>query len=220
MEEPVYTMLLIMAIFLALKLFFLLLNLVMWLLLGLSFFFFRIILFSWIDFDFDAMLLWFFKCFWIGCRGFVRFVNVRDGKGATPLHLASRQRRPECVHILLDSGALVCASTGRYGYWSLKILWLIEITWILCILLFCVLKNCYLKFCSYPGSTPLHLAARGGSLDCIRELLAWGADRIQRDSSGYGLVLDLLTYLNIVHLHLCGLLVCIWTISVNVLKLL
>lgn len=48
--------------------------------------------------------------------GFVRFVNVRDGKGATPLHLASRQRRPECVHILLDSGALVCASTGRYGY--------------------------------------------------------------------------------------------------------
>lgn len=38
---------------------------------------------------------------------------------------------------------------------------------------------------SCPGSTPLHLAARGGSIDCIRELLAWGADRLQRDSSGY-----------------------------------
>lgn len=37
----------------------------------------------------------------------------------------------------------------------------------------------------FPGSTPLHLAARGGSLDCIRELLAWGADRLQRDASGY-----------------------------------
>ncbi|PWA61368.1 ring zinc finger protein [Artemisia annua] len=47
--------------------------------------------------------------------GFSRFVNIRDGKGATPLHLAARQRRPECVHILLDSGALVCASTGGYG---------------------------------------------------------------------------------------------------------
>ncbi|XP_024981467.1 putative E3 ubiquitin-protein ligase XBAT31 [Cynara cardunculus var. scolymus] len=47
--------------------------------------------------------------------GFSRFVNIRDGKGATPLHLASRQRRPECVHILLDNGALVCASTGGYG---------------------------------------------------------------------------------------------------------
>lgn len=47
--------------------------------------------------------------------GFARFVNVRDGHGATPLHLAARQRRPNCVHILLDSGALVCASTGRYG---------------------------------------------------------------------------------------------------------
>ncbi|KAK1384967.1 hypothetical protein POM88_022702 [Heracleum sosnowskyi] len=37
---------------------------------------------------------------------------------------------------------------------------------------------------SFPGSTPLHLAARGGSMDFIRELLAWGADRHQRDSSG------------------------------------
>lgn len=48
-------------------------------------------------------------------RGYARFVNVRDGKGATPLHLAARQRRSECVHILLDNGALVCASTGGYG---------------------------------------------------------------------------------------------------------
>lgn len=48
--------------------------------------------------------------------GFARFVNIRDGKGATPLHLAARQRRPDCVHILLDSGALVCASTGGYSF--------------------------------------------------------------------------------------------------------
>ncbi|KAE8666691.1 putative E3 ubiquitin-protein ligase XBAT31 [Hibiscus syriacus] len=46
--------------------------------------------------------------------GYARFVNIRDAKGATPLHLATRQRRPECVHILLDNGALVCASTGGY----------------------------------------------------------------------------------------------------------
>lgn len=48
--------------------------------------------------------------------GYSRFVNIRDGKGATPLHLAARQRRPECVHMLLDNGALVCASTGNYGF--------------------------------------------------------------------------------------------------------
>ncbi|GFZ10997.1 hypothetical protein Acr_22g0003950 [Actinidia rufa] len=48
--------------------------------------------------------------------GFARFVNIRDKSGATPLHLAARQGRPECVHILLDSGALVSASTGGYGY--------------------------------------------------------------------------------------------------------
>ncbi|XP_072983338.1 E3 ubiquitin-protein ligase XB3-like [Typha latifolia] len=48
--------------------------------------------------------------------GFTRFVNVRDDNGATPLHLAARQGRPDCVHILLDSGAIVSASTGAYGF--------------------------------------------------------------------------------------------------------
>ncbi|KAE8783932.1 hypothetical protein D1007_42573 [Hordeum vulgare] len=57
----------------------------------------------------------------------------------------------ECVHLLLESGAVVSAPTGSYGF---------------------------------PGSTALHLAARGGSLECVRELLAWGADRVHRDSAG------------------------------------
>ncbi|CAN6816081.1 unnamed protein product [Brassica oleracea] len=83
--------------------------------------------------------------------GYARFVNIRDDKGATPLHLAARQRRPESVNVLLDSGSLVCANTSLYGS---------------------------------PGSTPLHLAARSGSIDCVRKLLAWGADRLQRDTSG------------------------------------
>uniref|UniRef100_A0A2P2LE83 RING-type E3 ubiquitin transferase n=1 Tax=Rhizophora mucronata TaxID=61149 RepID=A0A2P2LE83_RHIMU len=48
-------------------------------------------------------------------RGYARFVNIRDGRGATPLHLAARQRRADCVRILLDNGALVCASTGGYS---------------------------------------------------------------------------------------------------------
>ena len=48
-------------------------------------------------------------------RGFARFVNIRDGNGATPLHLAAHQKWSECLHALLDDGALVCASTG--GHW-------------------------------------------------------------------------------------------------------
>lgn len=47
--------------------------------------------------------------------GFARFVNIRDGSGATPLHLAARQKQAECVRVLLASGALVCASTGGYS---------------------------------------------------------------------------------------------------------
>ena len=41
-----------------------------------------------------------------------------------------------------------------------------------------------MTICSYPGSSPLHLAARSGSLECVRELLAWGAERLQVDSAG------------------------------------
>ncbi|XP_028088580.1 E3 ubiquitin-protein ligase XB3-like [Camellia sinensis] len=84
-------------------------------------------------------------------REFARFVNIRDKNGATQLHLAVRQRWPGCVHMLLDSGALVCASSRGYGF---------------------------------PGIISLHFAVCGGSLDCVRELLAWGADRLHRDSSG------------------------------------
>ncbi|EPS67167.1 hypothetical protein M569_07608, partial [Genlisea aurea] len=48
--------------------------------------------------------------------GSARFVNIRDQTGATPLHLASRQRRSDCVRILLCDGALVSASTGGYSH--------------------------------------------------------------------------------------------------------
>lgn len=65
-------------------------------------------LYGWMDQEVKLLVHWIF-------RGFARFVNLRDGTGATPLHLASSQRWPNCVHILLECGALVCASNGRYG---------------------------------------------------------------------------------------------------------
>ncbi|KAJ3676417.1 hypothetical protein LUZ60_003829 [Juncus effusus] len=48
--------------------------------------------------------------------GFARFVNVTDAHGATPLHLAARQGRADCVHILLNNAAIVSSSTGSYGF--------------------------------------------------------------------------------------------------------
>jgi E3 ubiquitin-protein ligase XBAT32/33 len=49
------------------------------------------------------------------CRGFARFVNVRDDTGAKPLHLAARQGWRRCVHVLLENGAIVSASSGAFG---------------------------------------------------------------------------------------------------------
>ncbi|KAL6907484.1 hypothetical protein ACP4OV_002523 [Aristida adscensionis] len=50
------------------------------------------------------------------CRGFARFVNVRDDTGATPLHLAARQGWRRCVHVLLENGAIVSSSSGAFGF--------------------------------------------------------------------------------------------------------
>jgi E3 ubiquitin-protein ligase XBAT32/33 len=47
--------------------------------------------------------------------GFARFVNVRDDTGATPLHLAARQGWRRCVHVLLENGAIVSASSSAFG---------------------------------------------------------------------------------------------------------
>ncbi|KAL6644757.1 hypothetical protein ACP70R_016365 [Stipagrostis hirtigluma subsp. patula] len=48
--------------------------------------------------------------------GFARFVNVRDDTGAMPLHLAARQGWRRCVHVLLENGAIVSASSGAFGF--------------------------------------------------------------------------------------------------------
>lgn len=90
--------------------------------------------------------------------GYAQFVNVRDGSGATPLHLAARSCHPSIVRMLLSNGALVCATTTKSSSNSRS-----------------------LGF----GNTPLHFAARGGSIECVKELLAWGADRLQRNSQGH-----------------------------------
>lgn len=129
----------------------------------------------------QIILIIFSFCFfiWYTNRGFARFVNLKDDNGATPLHLASRHGRANSVHILLDNGAIVSSPTTTYGYGP--------------ILGFPYSSDLNFNFqfwnlvCDFrfPGSTPLHLAARGGWVDCVRELLAWGADRLQRDSAGY-----------------------------------
>lgn len=86
--------------------------------------------------------------------GFVRFLNVRDAIGTTPLHMAARAGKANICRLLLENGAFVSATTSTFGFGP---------------------KH---------GSTTLHSAAKGGSVAVIHELLAWGADRTQKDLMG------------------------------------
>ena len=120
-------------------------------------------------------------------------MNVRDDAGATPLHLAARQGWRRCVHVLLENGAIVSASSGAFGSGFLLLLSCQTTTHFYVkkrekksrlLRKLCHVFDLSARSCRFPGSTPLHLAARGGNLDCVRQLLSWGADRLQRDSVG------------------------------------
>lgn len=107
-------------------------------------------------------------------RGFSRSIRINDGNGTTLLHLTTHRRWGDCVHVLLSSRAFACASTGRYRYTFNPLL----LEYFFFNLSFLMTDNS----CSNPSSASLHLASRDGY--CVQELLAWGADHLQRESFG------------------------------------
>ncbi|XP_023236163.1 serine/threonine-protein phosphatase 6 regulatory ankyrin repeat subunit B-like [Centruroides sculpturatus] len=87
-------------------------------------------------------------------------LNAKDRFDATAVHLAADCGHHNCLKLLLDAGAECCTPT-KYSK-----------------------KGCYTAS-PYPGgTTPLHLAAAHSYVECVKELIQYGADYNAVDERG------------------------------------
>uniref|UniRef100_A0A804PRL8 RING-type E3 ubiquitin transferase n=1 Tax=Zea mays TaxID=4577 RepID=A0A804PRL8_MAIZE len=101
----------------------------------------------------------------------------------TPLMLAAMHGKTDCVLKLLQAGANILMFDSQHGRTCLHHASYFGHVGCLQAILTAA-RTTPVANSWFPGSTSLHLAARSGSLDCTRKLLAWGADRLRRDSAG------------------------------------
>ncbi|EEE56100.1 hypothetical protein OsJ_04951 [Oryza sativa Japonica Group] len=108
-------------------------------------------------------------------RGGANVLTFDSPRARTCLHHAAYYGHAECLQAILGAAAQAQGPRGRLLGRASCVRLLLDKG---------AIVSAPTAVYGFPGSTALHLAARAGSMECIRELLAWGADRLQRDSAG------------------------------------
>ncbi|XP_053439006.1 nuclear factor NF-kappa-B p100 subunit isoform X1 [Nycticebus coucang] len=103
-----------------------------------------------------------------------QLLYVPDFEGLYPIHLAVRARSPECLDLLVDSGADVEAAERQGGRTALHLATEMEELGLVTHLVTKLRANVNAR--TFSGNTPLHLAAGLGSPTLTRLLLKAGAD--------------------------------------------
>ncbi|KAM5272243.1 nuclear factor NF-kappa-B p100 subunit isoform 2-T2 [Ctenodactylus gundi] len=103
-----------------------------------------------------------------------QLLHVPDFEGLYPVHLAVRARSPECLDLLVDSGADVEAVERQGGRTALHLATEMEELGLVTHLVTKLRANVNAR--TFAGNTPLHLAAGLGSPTLTRLLLKAGAD--------------------------------------------
>lgn len=103
-----------------------------------------------------------------------QLLHMPDFEGLYPIHLAVHARSPECLDLLVDSGAEVEAAERQGGRTALHLATEMEELGLVTHLVTKLRANVNAR--TFAGNTPLHLAAGLGSPTLTRLLLKAGAD--------------------------------------------
>ncbi|XP_037595417.1 nuclear factor NF-kappa-B p100 subunit isoform X4 [Cebus imitator] len=109
-----------------------------------------------------------------GAPALPQLLHMPDFEGLYPVHLAVRARSPECLDLLVDSGAEVEATERQGGRTALHLATEMEELGLVTHLVTKLRANVNAR--TFAGNTPLHLAAGLGSPTLTRLLLKAGAD--------------------------------------------
>ncbi|KAH0504522.1 Nuclear factor NF-kappa-B p100 subunit [Microtus ochrogaster] len=109
-----------------------------------------------------------------GTRAVPQILHMPDFAGLYPVHLAVHARSPECLDLLVDSGAEVEAAERQGGRTPLHLATEMEELGLVTHLVTKLHANVNAR--TFAGNTPLHLAAGLGSPTLTRLLLKAGAD--------------------------------------------
>ena len=108
-------------------------------------------------------------------------VNGTDRDGWTALHYACSKGYGDIAELLLDHGADIDARSYYNDTTPLHFACLYDHASTTKLLLD---RGCAVNSVRYDGETALHTACRLGSMECVKELLAHGADTTVKDNNG------------------------------------